>query len=175
MITTPVSNLDAANRQLCTAIRMFFADDDAVAVHTLACAAREIYEKHCGTAGIERMLDYIKESNSSRTQKEIMKILNEPRNFFKHPSKHPDETIDFSDEMNDFILFTACHDCAMLCTVNQACEVQAYTIWFQAVNPQLHDAGDALLLTDFPDLETASRVEQKRAGKWLLDEGAQMI
>jgi hypothetical protein len=63
MITTPVSSEEAANRQLCTAIRMFFADDDAVAVHTLACAAREIYEKRCGTAGIKRMMDHIKESN----------------------------------------------------------------------------------------------------------------
>jgi hypothetical protein len=72
MIFTAVSNLEAANRQLCTAIRLFLTDDDAVAVHTLACAAREIYEKRCGTAGIERMLDHIKESNPSLTQKEII-------------------------------------------------------------------------------------------------------
>jgi hypothetical protein len=123
MIFTAVSNLQAANRQLCTAIRLFFADDDAVAVHTLACAAREIYEKRCGTAGIERMMDH---------------ILNEPRNFFKHLKN---DSVDFSDEMNDFVLFTACHDCTMLCTLNQPAEVQAYTIWFLAVNRQLHDAG----------------------------------
>jgi hypothetical protein len=167
MITTPVSSEEAANRQLCTAIRMFFADDDAVAVHTLACAAREIYEKRCGTAGIERMLDHIKDSNPSLTQKEIMDILNKPRNFFKHLKN---DSIDFSDEMNDFVLFTACHDCMMLCTLNQPDEVQAYTIWFRAVNPQLHDAGAALILTGFSDLKTAARGEQKRAGKWLLDE-----
>jgi hypothetical protein len=168
MITTPVSSEEAANRQLCTAIRMFFADDDAVAVHTLACAAREIYEKRCGTAGIERMMDHIKESNPLLTQKKIMDILNEPRNFFKHLKN---DSVDFSDEMNDFILFTACHDCTMLCTLNQPAEVQAYTIWFLAVNRQLHDAGGALLLTHFPDLKTAARSEQKRAGRWLLDEG----
>jgi hypothetical protein len=46
-----ISKLEAANRQLCTAIRMFFSDDNAVAVHTLACAAREIYEKHCRKSG----------------------------------------------------------------------------------------------------------------------------
>ena len=79
--------------------------------------------------------------------------------------------VDFSDEMNDFVLFTACHDCTMLCTLNQPAEVQAYTIWFLAVNRQLHDAGGALLLTHFPDLKTAARSEQKRAGRWLLDEG----
>jgi hypothetical protein len=56
MIET-VSKLEAANRQLCTAIRMFFADDDAVAVHTLACAAREFMKstaakKACGECSI---------------------------------------------------------------------------------------------------------------------------
>jgi hypothetical protein len=171
MIFTAVSNLEAANRQLCTAIRLFFADDDAVAVHTLACAAREIYEKRCGTAGIERMLDHIKDSNPSLTQKEIMTILNAPRNFFKHPSMNPDDSLDFSDEMmNDFVLFTACHDCMMLCTLNQPDEVQAYTIWFLAVNPQLHNADAARIFTGFSDLKTAARGEQKRAGRWLLDE-----
>src|SRR5712692_11716002 len=46
-----ITKLEAAHRQLTTAIRMFFADGDAVAVHTLACAAREIYERHGGKAG----------------------------------------------------------------------------------------------------------------------------
>jgi hypothetical protein len=172
MILTPVSSLEAANRQLCTAIRIFFADDDAVAVHTLACAAREIYEKRCGTAGIELMLDHIKNSNPSLTQKTIMDVLNEARNVFKHLR---DETVDFSDEMNDFVLFTACHDCGMLCTLNQPDEVQAYTIWFLAVNPQMHDAGAALIFTDFPDIKTAARREQKRAGRWLLDEAGHLL
>ena len=177
MIFTAVSNLEAANRQLCTAIRLFFADDDAVAVHTLGCSAREIYEKHCGTAGIKRMLDHIKDSNPSLNQKEIMTVLNEPRNFFKHPSINPDDSIDFSDEMNDFVLFTACHDCMMLCTLRQPDEIQAFTIWFRAVNPQLHDADAARIFTDFDrifpgfsNLKTAARGEQKRAGRWLLDE-----
>jgi hypothetical protein len=169
MITTPVSNLEAADRQLCAAIRLFFADEDAVAVHTLASAAREIYEKHCGTAGIERMLDHIQASNPSLTQTEIMTVLNNARNFFKHPRNHSDR-VHFSDEMNDFVLLTACHDYIMLYTGNQPAEVQAYTIWFRAVNPQLHDMGNALALADFPNLTTASRVEQKRAGKWLLNE-----
>jgi hypothetical protein len=57
-------------------------------------------EKRCGTAGIERMLDHIKDSNPSLTQKEIMDILNKPRNFFKHLKN---DSIDFSDEMNDFV------------------------------------------------------------------------
>ena len=46
-----ITKLEAAHRQLTTAIRLYFDDDDLAAIHTLACAAREIYEKHCHAKG----------------------------------------------------------------------------------------------------------------------------
>jgi len=58
-----MTKLEAAQRQLTTAIRMFFADGDPVAVHTLACAAREIYEKHCRKAKQGRMFDFLQAGN----------------------------------------------------------------------------------------------------------------
>jgi hypothetical protein len=128
-----VTKLQAANRQLSTAIRLFFNDGDAVAVHTLACAAREIYEKQCNKAGVDRMLNHLKASNPQYTQKEIMDFLNAARNFFKHGGESLDDAIEFSDEMNDFVLFSACHDCTIICTPNQPAEVQAYWVWFNAV------------------------------------------
>jgi len=39
-----VTKLDAAKRQLCTAIRIFFEDYDVVSVYTLAHAALEMFE-----------------------------------------------------------------------------------------------------------------------------------
>ena len=77
-----VTNLQAANRQLGTAIRLFFNDEDAIAVHTLACAAREIYEKQCYKHGVDPMLYHIKRNNPHYTQKQIMDLLNRARNFF---------------------------------------------------------------------------------------------
>jgi hypothetical protein len=191
-----VTKSEAANRQLCTAIRLFFDDGDPIAVHTLACAAREIYEKHCGKAGVERMLDHIKASNPNYTQKQIMDLINAARNFFKHDGQSLDDAIEFSDEMNDFALFSACYDCTMLCTLNQPGEVQAYSIWFIAVKQpfiavkQPHEDGAnrvdieqprrvakelETLDTLFPGLRNATRVEQKRAGRTLLDEAQRMI
>jgi hypothetical protein len=38
-----ISKLEAANRQLCTAIRLFFDDGDSIAVHTLACCTRDLW------------------------------------------------------------------------------------------------------------------------------------
>jgi hypothetical protein len=175
-----VTKSQAATHQLCAAIRLFFEDGDSIAVHTLACAAREIYEKHCGKAGVERMLDHIKASNPKYTQKEIMDLINAARNFFKHEGASLDDRIEFSDEMNDFALFSACYDCTMLCTPNQPAEVQAYSIWFIAVKAdptQIERAREIAKEIDtvLPGLRNATRVEQKRAGRKLLDEAQRMI
>jgi hypothetical protein len=64
------------HRQLVTAIRMYFTDDDMVAVHTIACAAREIYEKYCDRQGIDRMFEYIRAANTEYDRKQLSEILN---------------------------------------------------------------------------------------------------
>lgn len=114
---------------------MFFADDDAVAVHTLACAAREIYEKHCRTAGRGRMFDFVKAGSPERAEKELWDLLNAARNFFKHEGTSLDQRIEFDDTVNDFAILSACTDCATLCSPHQPVEVQAFSIWFVRSRP----------------------------------------
>lgn len=121
-----VTNLEAANRQLVTAIKLFFANGDPIAVHTLACAAREIYEKHCKAADITRTFDYVKDSNAHLSEKQLWNILNGPRNFFKHPADHLNDSIEFSDEYNDFMILSAVHDHGMLKGQDQSLEMQTY-------------------------------------------------
>ena len=177
-----VTKLAAANRQLSTAIRMFFADDDAVSVHTLACAAREIYENHCGQAGQHRMFDFVRAGNPRYADRDLRNLLNAARNFFKHPGNSLGEQIEFNDSMNDFQLLSACIDCETLCTPHQPPEVQAYSLWFVATEQP--DEG-AMVSADpteadlvrrmqteidrrYPGLRTASRQEKKRFGRQLL-------
>lgn len=172
-----ITNLEAANRQLCTAIRLFFADDDAVAVHTLACAAREIYEKQCRAAGRGRMFDFVQAGNPGHAERDLWNLLNAARNFFKHPAVSPDDRIEFDDSMNDFQLLSACTDCATLCAPNQPAEAQAYQLWFVAVEAPDDQAMaaepveaetvrimQAVIDQRFPGLRTASRAEKKRFG-----------
>jgi hypothetical protein len=139
-----ITKLDAARRQLVTAIRLFFADDDLAAIHTLACAAREIYEKHCAAQGVERMFEYIESANPQRTRKELWGILNGTRNFLKHPEVSMDlsAAIELDDEMNAAMLWVTCHDCAMLCKDAQPPEVQAYNLWYLATRGARERAPD---------------------------------
>jgi hypothetical protein len=80
-----ISKLEAAHSQLITAIHLYLDDQDLASIHTLACAAREIYEKHCKAKGMTRMFDLIESSNSGRNSKQLWDILNGARNFLKHP------------------------------------------------------------------------------------------
>jgi len=184
MTIPTITKLGAANRQLTTAIRMFFADGDAVAVHTLPCAAREIYEKHCRKAGQGRMFDFVQAGNPGRAEKELWNLLNAARNFFKHEGDSLDQSIEFDDTMNDFAILSACTDCATLCSPHQPVEVQAFSIWFVAVEApdeqamaeaDPEDANACRTMQTqidrlYPGLRTAPRAEKKRFGLRLLDD-----
>ncbi|HWZ47861.1 MAG TPA: hypothetical protein VNX00_06540 [Herbaspirillum sp.] len=179
-----VTKLDAAHRQIRTAIRMYFAGDDMVSIHTLACAAREIYEKHCQSAGNDRMFNYIQASHPDLSEKELWNIINSARNFFKHPDPDGDLNafIQINDASNKAMLFCACHDCAMLCGSDQPAEVQAFNVWFMATeipclnnDPHQEDIDAAnkiqgLLSRQFPGLREASLEAQREMGKQLLQE-----
>jgi hypothetical protein len=90
----------------------------------------------------------------------------------------------FDDTMNDFAILSACTDCATLCSPNQPVEVQAFSIWFVAVESPDEQAMTEADPADvnacraiqaqidglYPGLRTASRAEKKRFGQRLLDD-----
>ena len=184
-----ITKLEAANRQLCTAIRLFFDDADAVSIHTLAGAAREIYEKHCLKSDKPRMFNFVKSGNPAYSEKELWNLLNAARNFFKHPGEALADTIVFDDTINDFQLLTACQDCATLCAGRQPREVQVFSFWYLAVETpdeqafaeaEAATAAEARALQReidrrYPGLRTASRAEKKRFGRQLLEEAEQLV
>lgn len=171
-----ITQRDAACRQLATAIRMYFSDGDMVAVHTLAGAAREIFENHCKKQNINRFFDYI-QSTHTRTEKELWGIINKARNFFKHSSDSLDDAVELEDSDNKSILFMACHDCAALLGAEQPVEVQTFNTWylatefpFDAGKDNNKDAAEVLDILDstYPGIRTAPLAKQKQLGlQWL--------
>ncbi len=176
-----ISKLEAAHSQLTTAIHLYFHDRDLASIHTLACAAREIYEKHCKAKGVTRMFDLIESSNPERNTMQLWDILNGARNFLKHPepSLDLDAKLEIDDEMNATMLFVASHDCATLCEANQPPEIQAYNLWFIATrfprnNESIHSElaeqiryGEIITAIDaaYPGLRDVPLTEQKAVGK----------
>ncbi len=86
----PISKLEAAQRQLDCAIRLYFAEDDLLAVHTLSRAAFRIlfdlYPKKSADEFSKDLEGLIKELGWGE--------FNRISNFLKHADNDPDQVID---------------------------------------------------------------------------------
>ena len=178
---TTVTNLEAAHRQLATAVRMYFQDDDVVSIHTLTCAAREIYEKRCKSQGADRMFEHMLEANPHLDESGLWNVLNHQRNFFKHAvGKGQPDGVEIDDDANAAMLLTACYDCCSLCGKNDKPPAAVvFNGWYLAVK-DFNEAGASpaeiesakqcvsLFESSFPGLRAAPKIKQKQLGLDLL-------
>jgi hypothetical protein len=83
-----VTKLDAAARQLDTAITLYFQEGDPVPIHTLACAAHQvIHNINRHSDGPELLFDVL---SSEKGNRQISKaLLHKQYNFFKHADSDP--------------------------------------------------------------------------------------
>jgi len=130
-----ISKLDAAKRQLETAIRIYFFDGDPVALHTLTAAGynviRDINTKRSGERMMikDQIFDYIKPEF-----KEMFRLkLNEAENFFKHADRDHDATLDFNPKLTELFLLDACSQYYKL-TGEFPPLFRVYQMWFMVNN-----------------------------------------
>jgi hypothetical protein len=107
-----VTKLDAAKRQLRTAIELWFHDGDPVSIHALAYAAHEIIHELFLRAGHTGLLFDLDPGSSvpkhidaspeelKKLRSEFPKYLKRDANFFKHADRDPDDTLEFSPDVN---------------------------------------------------------------------------
>lgn len=94
-----VTKLDAACRQLRTAIRLWFQNGDPIAIHTLASAAHEVIHtlfRRAGHSGLLFDADFIKDEYRS----DWAKLLKRNASFFKHAQRDPDGKLEFNPQTN---------------------------------------------------------------------------
>jgi hypothetical protein len=102
-----VTKLDAARRQLKTAIKLWFEDGDPVAVHTLIAAAYEILDT---LAQRSSAVDLLYAPNIINDDHRIkwLRAIKSPANFFKHADRDPDGTLEFPFIANEMFMFFSC-------------------------------------------------------------------
>jgi hypothetical protein len=128
-----LTKLQAAERQLRVAIRLFFERRDLVAVHTLAAAAQEVLRDLGRPRGIKSIF---KDSDLIRPEhrEEVANRLNEAQNFLKHADRDPDKQLQFWYEATQFYLL----DAALLyyrLTDQQFPEITGLLAWFAVKFP----------------------------------------
>src|SRR5262245_37379835 len=136
-LTLRISKLDAARRQLRTAITMWFTDGDPVSTHTLAYAAHEIVHAVSKARDPNRpdlFFDtaYVREDRRT----EFNQIWRESANFFKHADRDPNGLVSFAPGMTEIFIYYAIYGLE-LCGESPLDEFTVFLLWMQISNPSL--------------------------------------
>lgn len=169
--TIKISKLDAARRQLQTAIELWAKDGDPISIHSLVYAAHQIVHdlKHSPERkdkGCPMFLDnpYIKPEMKG----EFIGIVKRDANFFKHSDnrhkKGKKETalteIDFAPKINE--LFIAVTINGLKSLVDNLTEYEiAFFSWYSIHRPDLLNETGAKFIEDCISVETISSLRGK--------------
>src|SRR5947209_4730269 len=102
-----ISKLDAARRQLETAVVLYFQQGDPVSIHTLAAAAHQLLHDISKKADSqsEMILAWALEQVLPEYRDEIRKTLRAAQNFFKHADRDESDVLeDFDQGQTEFLL-----------------------------------------------------------------------
>jgi hypothetical protein len=149
MTIEKIQKIDAACRQLDTAITLWFQESDPVAIHTLACASHQIIHDIIHHHGGHDPLfgsPYIKAGFKNIAKKHFHKHYH----FFKHANRDPNKSIDFHESApHPFILYSilGIEQLAFKKTPLQS----AFMIFFALNNPSiLTKAGSEFFFQEIP-------------------------
>jgi hypothetical protein len=151
-----ITKIEAAERQLDAAIRLFFANDDWIAVHTLAAASgrilRDLAEQR-GSSAWERMNEHIVPEKRNYVWGQFNKAA---ANFFKHADRDPDALLEGIDPIvNDHFIQLNCilfNDLQGRITRSMA----LFLIWYIGAYPDIFP--DILLEKRSPELPEVKRL-----------------
>lgn len=131
-----ISKLDAARRQIFTAIRLYFNYGDIVSMHTLAAAAFKITQNICdaGPDLSDSVSDWIDQLVKPEAKKMFWRKLHETANFFKHAENDPNAVHEFYPEQTENILFFAVYQYRQL-TSEWSPEIRLFSTWYIMHHP----------------------------------------
>jgi hypothetical protein len=141
-----VSKLNAACRQLRTAIALWFTDGDPVSTHMLAFAAYEVLHALSKKRDPNRR-DLLFDSDLVKDEyrKDWLAVVKREANFFKHADRDGDSVIEFNPSVTEYFLLYASL-ARQLCGEPQSEEESTFLWWFQIHNADLlTDKGRAAL------------------------------
>jgi hypothetical protein len=156
-----VSKIEAARRQVDTAIRLLFSGGDPIAIHTLASAGGRILRDLCAaknTPHYESITDLIQPGKEAA----FWSAMNRPANFLKHADTDGEDSLDLEEQSNDLLLFlcvTFYQDLGQKIST----EMSALMTFVTATHPQFIKP-TATMFKEFADkmewLRTSPRAEQ---------------
>lgn len=129
--------MDAALRQLQTAILLYFNSRDPVSIHTLAAAAYNILRDIRDSR--KEKFEMFKDASGlpSQYKKAFRDLLSKSENFFKHADRDPDDVHLFRTDGTEVLLIDAC-DAYIRMTGEEPDNIALFKRWHATCNPQYY-------------------------------------
>lgn len=140
-----LTKLNAAKREINAAIRMFFIEEDPIAIHAVVAGGLQIISdlavKKGKSLGIESFLNSIIEERRD----EFRQLMRQPQNFLKHADRKDDETatLEYNVESVEIFLVLASQAFRDF-TGKHTPETRIFSTWFLIHNPSVIAEGDPL-------------------------------
>jgi hypothetical protein len=172
MAKVTVNKLQAARRQLETALDLYFNEKDPVSIHTLTAAAYNVLrDVNLNTGGTPMLVKQIHaEQIATITGKklgEIRSILNETENFFKHAKDDPTGMLTFDDGQAEVLLFDAIGKYIEI-TQERVPVFGAFHLWFASRHPDNLKPGFVDKAPPPELVEAARRMTRRQWLDWML-------
>ena len=130
------TKLDAARRQLETAVCLLFSGGDAISTHTLAYAAFGILKNVASHRGKTQVLATAEALAAEGKNGEFWKGFNRAGNFFKHADRDPDAVlVGMPEEENEALISIALSIYDGLGCMKTV-ELTAFALWWACINFQ---------------------------------------
>jgi len=161
--------IEAARRQLGTALTLYLNDSDPVSVLCLAGGGCEVIEHFAAKAGGKPFASHMLENHPDLNRAKLHKLQRQYWNAFKHAldrkgGERDDEELlaAFNDKQNDHMLFIGWYDYAQA-VKRLPIEAQAHQAWYLALYPEKLNPKFSKELYDelFPNLRKLPRAKQK--------------
>ena len=161
-----VTKIDAARRQLATAIMLWFTGGDSVSIYTLSHAAYEVIHNITKEFRTHDLLfDSLMVRDEFRPQ--VNTMLREPANFFKHAKRGKAENpvLEFHPEISElFIFFAVCG--LRYASISLADEERAFSIWLTIQRPNfVTEKGREFLENKLP-VESINQIRRMSPGDY---------
>lgn len=144
MSTTRVTKTEAARRQLCTAIGLYFGAGDPVSTWTLGAASYNVLRdlKRARYSKPMMLKDQLPSTLSGAMRRNLVNSIQRVENFFKHADRDSGETLEFCPYGRIELLLTDAALAYLELTGRETPEMALMRMWFLSQATIEHDGGE---------------------------------
>lgn len=165
---------EAAQRQLSIAIRMLFAGEDPVAVHTLAGAASIVFTDLVEHLAPNNSWDRMAQEDNNLSASKYFNIIRQAQNFLKHARDDHAEVFNFNPHDTEALIMMAVMNASEIAPMSP--EAQVFQLWFLAARYPLEVAEQSPFreaIELFGDLRATVRDQRLRLGAQALQRASE--